>query len=154
LIERLGQLSQTPITHRRSGKPGRGSSSRERDDTTSTGTALLAPLRPHPPGPSPSYGPPPGASYGPSYGSSHGSSHRGYETCGADDEPRGVGPRILCAAALVVVLIAGVFAFLKLGRSGSTDQPTGPVAASNPRASSGPPSSAVSTTPPVPTLTP
>ena len=31
LIDRLGELSQTPITHRKSGKPGRGSASRERD---------------------------------------------------------------------------------------------------------------------------
>ena len=52
LIDRLGELSQTPITHRKSGKPGRGSSSRERESTTTTGTALLAPMRsPVPSGP-------------------------------------------------------------------------------------------------------
>jgi hypothetical protein len=66
LIERLGDLSQTPITHRRSGKPGRGSSSRERDSTTTTGTALIAPMS-APSGP-PGFGPP--RSGGPAYGGS------------------------------------------------------------------------------------
>jgi TIR domain len=66
LIERLGDLSQTPITHRRSGKPGRGSSSRERDSTTTTGTALIAPMSA--PSGQPGFGPP--RSGGPAYGGS------------------------------------------------------------------------------------
>jgi hypothetical protein len=142
LIDRLGQLSQTPITHRRSGKPGRGSASRERDAVTSTGTALLAPLR-SPSGPSSPHGP------------SIPSFPRPYETFEDDDEPRRFRPGVLVAAAVVVMLVVGVFSVVMFSRSGSPDRPTTPVGASNPRTlTSGPaPTGSVAATP-GPTLTP
>src|SRR6185369_1022124 len=96
LIERLGDLSQTPITHRRSGKPGRGSSSRERDPSTTTGTALIAPMSAPAgrPGVPRSGGPAYSGSGGPAYGGpAYGGSAYGGSGSGSGFERRhGGGP--------------------------------------------------------------
>jgi hypothetical protein len=135
LIDRLGELSQTPITHRKSGKPGRGSASRERNSTTSTGTALLAPMR------SPGYTPrrqelPPPDD----------------DSDGYDDPPSRLRPAVLATVAGVIVLVAGVMAVVLFAGSGPKNQPTAPVAASATRTTD------VVTTPaspgPTPTSTP
>jgi hypothetical protein len=122
VIDRLGELSQTPITHRRSGKPGRGSASRERDSLTATGTALLAPMRtPHGP---------------------VGRPHRLYSEAGPDpddfdpdddDRRRRFRPAVLATAATVVTLVIGVVVGVLLVGPGSQDQPTTPLGASNVR---------------------
>jgi hypothetical protein len=168
LIERLGDLSQTPITHRRSGKPGRGSSSRERDPSTTTGTALIAPMsapsgRPGAPrSGGPAYG---GSGYGgPGYGGpGYGGPGYGFERPGHgggpyppppaggprryqpdddydDDEPRRFRPALLFGVAAVVVLVVGVISVVLLSGSRSSNKPTTPLGASNPRTTGAVPS--------------
>jgi hypothetical protein len=153
LIDRLGDLSQTPITHRRSGKPGRGSSSRERDSTTSTGTALIPPTsvpsgRPGAPrSGGPAYG---GSGYGlerPGYGGGPyppppAAGPRRYQPDDdfGDDEPRRFRPALLLGVAAVVVLVVGVISVVLLSGSRSSNKPTTPVGASNPRTTGAVPS--------------
>jgi hypothetical protein len=153
VIDRLGALSQTPITHRKSGKPGRGSASRERDST-----AMLSPLR------SSGYGQPvPASSSVSSYPvssrpvSSYPVSSRpvssytapsyappSYEDdpYAADDErPRHFRPAVLATVAGVVVLLMGVATAVVFAMSGPDKQQTTTVGASNPRTTSAAPTS-------------
>jgi len=170
LIERLGDLSQTPITHRRSGKPGRGSSSRERDPSTTTGTALIAPMSAPAgrPGVPRSGGPAYSGSGGPAYGGSgsggpaYGGSGSGFERRHGggpyppppavgprryepdddydDDEPRRFRPAVLFGVAAVVVLVVGIISVVLLSGSRSSNPPSTPVGASNPRTTGAVPS--------------
>jgi hypothetical protein len=172
LIERLGDLSQTPITHRRSGKPGRGSSSRERDPSTTTGTALIAPMSAPAgrPGVPRSGGPAYSGSGGPAYGGpAYGGSAYGGSGSGSgferrhgggpyppppavgprryepdddydDDEPRRFRPAVLFGVAAVVVLVVGIISVVLLSGSRSSNPPSTPVGASNPRTTGAVPS--------------
>ena len=154
VIDRLGELSQTPITHRKSGKPGRGSASRERDST-----AMLSPLR------SSGYGQPvPASSPVSSYPvssrpvSSYPVSSRPVSSYGApsyappsyeddpydsddDEHPRRFRPAVLATVAGVVVLLMGVATVVVFAMSGPDKQQTTTVGASNPRTTAAGPTS-------------